>query len=66
MKESSNLKKVGSIKDEKGVEETLTFAGDLVVTENKDKEVLQHQFVPQLPLYRSVCLFMFSERSLLV
>jgi len=37
---------IESIRGEKGVEDTLTFACDSVETENKNRDVLECQLVP--------------------
>jgi hypothetical protein len=44
-KQSSKIKMLESIRDEKEVQENLTFAYDSVETENKNKEVLECQLV---------------------
>jgi len=44
-RESANIKKLELIRDQKRVEERLPFAYDSVETENKRREVLEHQFV---------------------
>jgi len=44
-KKSASVKISESIRGEKEVEENLTFAYDFVETENKNREVLEHQFV---------------------
>jgi hypothetical protein len=44
-KKSANVRISESIRGEKEVEEDLPFAYDSVETENKNKEVLEHQFV---------------------
>jgi hypothetical protein len=44
-KQSSKIKRLESIRDEKEVQENLTFAYDSVETENKNKEVLECQLV---------------------
>jgi hypothetical protein len=44
-KQSSKIKMLESIRDEKGVEENLPFTHDSVKIENKNKEVLERQFV---------------------
>ena len=44
-KQSSKLKMLESIRNEKEVQENLTFTYDSVETENKNKEVLECQLV---------------------
>ncbi len=44
-KQSSKIKMLESIRDEKEVQKKLTFAYDSVETENKNKEVLECQLV---------------------
>lgn len=44
-KQSSKIKMLESSRDEKEVQENLTFAYDSVETENKNKEVLECQLV---------------------
>jgi hypothetical protein len=45
-KKSAKAKILESIRGEKGVEENLPFTHDSIKIEDKNKEVLEHQFVP--------------------
>jgi hypothetical protein len=44
-KKNTNIKIPELIRGEKGVEENLPFTRDSVETENRNKEVLEHQLV---------------------